>query len=369
MNPPDRICSRCIMDTTDQDIEFDENGYCNHCRSYYRHIEDLERKGTYAPEKLSRIVEIIKEKGRGKEYDSILGVSGGVDSSFTAYYAHKLGLRPLLVHFDNGWNSEVSVKNIENIGKRLQYDLITYVIDWEEFKDLQRSFFSASVVDIEMLTDHAIMATMFRLAKEKGIHYVLSGENVATEFIMPPSWLYHKKDIRNIKGIHKRFGIQKIVNFPIFGIFDLLVSRFFRNMVYVTLLNYIDYNKTEAIRILEDEIGWRYYGGKHYESVFTKFYQAHILPHKFKIDKRKAHLSNLICSGQITRDAALAELNKALYDPVELQRDKEYVLKKLDYSESEFDQLMAAPPKSHLDYPNSMWLINLGRCIKKRFET
>ncbi len=369
MNQNHKRCNRCVMDTTDPDIDFDEKGHCSHCRSYFEHIKALKEKNTYAPAHLENIVQRIKENGRGKDYDSILGVSGGIDSSFTAYYAKKLGLHPLLVHFDNGWNSELSVKNIENIVKKLKFDLYTYVIDWEEFKDLQRSFIKASVVDIEMLTDHAIMATMFKLAKENKIKYVLSGENIATEYIMPKSWLYHKKDIRNIKGIQKIYGNKRIIKFPIFGLSGLILSRFIAKIEYVTILNYIGYNKNEAIRILQNEIDWRYYGGKHYESVFTKFYQAYILPVKFKIDKRRAHLSNLICSGQITRNEALEELNKELYDTTELIQEKEYVIKKLDFLEKEFDQHMRMPPISHLDYPNSMWLINVGRKVRKLFDT
>jgi len=354
------------MDTSDPDIEFDEKEFCNHCTSYFDHIKVLKETNQYSAEKLEETVKTIKREGEGKEYDSILGVSGGIDSSYTAYFAKKLGLRPLLIHFDNGWNSELSVKNIENLVRKLDFDLNTYVIDWEEFKDLQRSFFSASVVDIEMLTDHAIMATMFRLAKKHKIKYVLSGENIATEFILPKTWMYIIKDIKNIRGIHKIFGSKKLKSFPIFGIYELILYRYLYRLDYVKILNYIDYKKDDAIGIMEQELDWKYYGGKHYESIFTKFFQAYFLPKKFDIDKRKAHLSNLICSGQLTRDDALAEMKKELYDPVELDQDREYVLKKLGFSKAEFERIMAEAPKSHLDYPNSKWLIDIGRKIKNR---
>jgi len=363
-----RICTRCIMDTSDVDIEFDEKGLCNHCRSYFDHIKVLKETNEYSAEKLEETVEIIKREGEGKEYDSILGVSGGIDSSYTAYYAKKLELRPLLVHFDNGWNSELSVKNIENLVRKIGFDLYTYVIDWEEFKDLQRSFFEASVMDIEMLTDHAIMATMFRLAKRHKIKYVLSGENIATEFILPKTWMYIIKDIKNIRGIHKQFGSRKLKDFPIFGIYEMILYRYIHRLEYVKVLNFIDFKKDDAIRVMETELDWKYYGGKHHESIFTKFFQAHILPTKFGIDKRIAHLSNLICSGQISRKEALEEMEKALYDHLELVQDKEYVIKKLGFAESEFDRIMAEPPKSHLDYPNSKWLIETGRKFREFFD-
>ena len=355
------------MDTSDPDIEFDEKGYCNHCRAYFEHVARLNETNEFSGEQLTEVVETIKQENRGQEYDCILGVSGGIDSSFTAYNAKKFGLRPLLVHFDNGWNSELSVKNIENLVRKLDFDLYTYVIDWEEFKDLQRSFILASVVDIEMLTDHAIMATMFRLARKHKIKYVLSGENIATEFILPKTWMYIIKDTKNIKGIHKQFGDLKLESFPIFGIYELILYRYIYRLDYVKLLNYIDYRKDDAIGIMEKELDWKYYGGKHYESIFTKFFQAYILPKKFGIDKRKAHLSNLICSGQLTRDIALEDMEKELYDPVELEQDKAYVIKKLGFSEDEFGRIMKAASKSHLDYPNGKWLIDAGRRVKTMF--
>ena len=355
------------MDTTDPNIEFDEDGFCNHCRSYSDCITMLGETGEYSTENHDAVVKAIKRSGQGREYDSILGVSGGIDSSYTAYHAKKLGLRPLLVHFDNGWNSELSVKNIENLVRKLEFDLYTYVIDWEEFKDLQRSFILASVVDIEMLTDHAIMATMFRLAKKHKIKYVLSGENIATEFILPKTWMYVIKDIKNIRGIHRIFGSRKLKSFPIFGIYELVLYRYIYRLEYVKLLNYIDYRKDDAIAIMEKELDWSYYGGKHYESMFTKFFQAYILPKKFSIDKRKAHLSNLICSGQLTRDSALEAMKKNLYDPVELEQDKAYIIKKLGFTETELERIMEEAPKSHLDYPNSKFLIDAGRKIKAMF--
>lgn len=344
------------MDTTDRDIEFDEHGVCNYCRYYDEVASKNLFLGEEGKKKLNQIVDEIKEYGKNKDYDCLLGLSGGVDSSFVAYYAKKLGLRALVVHLDNGWNSETSVRNIENIVSKLDFDLYTYVIDWDEFKDLQLSFLKASVIDIEMVSDHAIRSTLFRVSKEKKIKYILRGGNVATEAILPWSWRYLKQDIRNIKGIHKIFGRKKIKTFPKHGLATLLMAKYSKRYRFIDLLNYIDYDRSRAIDILKKELDWKYYGKKHYESIITKFYQGYILPTKFNVDKRKCHFSSLICSGQMTREQALEELKKPVYDPDEQQNDKEYVVKKLGLTGEEFENLMKLPVKSHLDYPNNQWI-------------
>ena len=352
-----RICNRCIMDTTDPYIAFDRNGICNHCREYEERARRNLLDGQEGESRLKEIVHSIKLSGKGRKYDCILGLSGGTDSSFVAYHAHRLGLRSLAVHFDNGWNSEISIKNIENIVQRLDMDLYTYTVDWDEFKDLQLSFLKASVPDIEMLTDHAIMATIYKTAKKRGIRYVLGGTNFITEGIMPETWLFAKWDIGHIKAIQKRFGERIMGSFPSYGLWYLLIGRrHVQRLRYVEILNYIDYNKEEAKKVLQRDLGWKDYGGKHYESIFTKFYQAYILPTKFNIDKRKAHLSALICSGQITREQALEEIKKPLYTTKDLIEDKEYVLTKLGLNEEDFEAIMKLPIKSHLDYPNSQWI-------------
>lgn len=360
-----RICSRCIMDTSDPDIEFDENGVCNHCMTYDKIIKE---RLLPSPEREKRLEEIIirmKKNGKNKTYDCIIGLSGGLDSSYVAYLANKLGLRLLGVHLDNGWNSEVSVKNIENIVKKLEIDLYTCVIDWEEFKDLQRSFFKASVVDIEMLTDHAIIALLYRLADEKKIKYILSGCNIVTEAIMPKSWFHRKSDLRNIKAIQKKFGTRKIKTLPTASTFEINFYRFIKGIKTVYLLNYITYAKDEAIATLGKELGWKHYGLKHCESIFTKFYQNYILPVKFNIDKRRAHYSNLICSGQMTREEALKVIAEDSYPSAELAKDKEYVLKKLDFSEGEFEEIMELPIKSHCNYATDQILYNAMTKIKR----
>jgi N-acetyl sugar amidotransferase len=349
-----KTCSLTIMDSSDPDITFDQNGVSNHVKSYQLACDKFLIPASEREEKLKQILFEIKKEGFGKEYDCIIGLSGGADSSYVAYLMKDFGLRPLAIHVDNGWNSELAVNNIENIVKKLNYDLFTYVIDWEEFKDLQLSFLKAGVVDIEMLTDNAIVVLIDQLARKYKIKYFISGTNVATEAIMPKSWFYnYKYDSLNIKSIHKRFGrLKKTQSYPILNFFGYIKKRYFPGIRTVSLLNYVDYDKKEAINILEKEIGWRDYGGKHWESKFTQFYQTYILPYKFNIDKRRAFLSCLILSGQITRTEALAEINKEIYPIEKLREDKEFIIKKFNLSETDFDDIINAKPQSHYDYPS-----------------
>lgn len=351
-----QMCKRCVMDTTDPDIVFDENGICNHCKDYFEKEKKFVFKSEDGKKKLEEIVNKIKEDGKNKKHDCLLGVSGGTDSSYVAYLAKKFGLRVLLIHLDNEWNSEIANKNIKSIVEKTNFDTYTFKVDWGEFRDLQLAYLKASVVDIEVVTDHAITATIYNVADKKGIKYILSGNNVVTEGIMPRSWLYRKNDLRNLKAIHKKFGNVKLKTYPTMSRFKWLYYRFLKRIHFIPLLNYADYNKKEAKNILRGEFGWRDYGGKHHESNFTKFYQTYILPTKFNIDKRKAHLSTLICSGQITREEALKELEKPLYEKHELERDKKYVLQKIGLSEKEFEDLMKLPIKKHQEYGTDTWI-------------
>lgn len=346
-----RMCTRCVMDTSDPHIEFDDNGVCNHCRDHVAKVAMIPASQPDADERLAEVVARVKQRATG-DYDSIVGLSGGVDSSYVAYQAVKLGLKPLAVHFDNGWNSELAVQNIERIVKKLDLDLMTFVIDWDEFRDIQRSFFKADVIDIEMVTDHAIFASMFNLANQHGIKTILSGTNAATESIMPTSWQHFKFDLLNLKSIHRRFGAVPIRYYPTISIWRMGWQNIVRKTKSVSILNFLNYSKSAAIRTLEQELGWRYYGGKHYESIFTKFYQAHILPTKFGVDKRHIHLSDLIMNGEISREEALAELALPLYAPADLEQDKDYVCKKLGFSREEFEDYLARPPVSHFAYPS-----------------
>lgn len=348
-------CSISVMDTiADPDIEFDEKGICN----YYYEYKEAEAKhvitGESGKQKLEALAEQIRAEGRGKEYDCIMGLSGGVDSTYIAWLAKKLNLRPLAIHFDNGWNSELAVMNIENIVSRLGFDLYTNVINWEEFRDLQIAYLKASVVDIEAITDHAIFASMYRLAGERNIKYILSGTNVQTENTLPPSWIHSKSDHINIKAIHKAYGSTPLKTFPFM---DAKVKRYYqqaKGIRSVSMLNYVDYDKKNVKALIQKELGWRDYGGKHYESIWTRFYQGYILPNKFHIDKRKAHLSDLIFGGQITKAEALEELKKPVYDPDQFKVDYDFVLKKLGLSEAEFQAIMNTPRRSHYDFDYEM---------------
>lgn len=346
-----RQCSVSVLDTDDDpQMRFDENGRCHYYHDYMRAVEEHVLAGAEGQAALSRVVDRIRNDGRGKPYDCVMGVSGGVDSTYLALLARELGLRPLAVHFDNGWNSELAVSNIEHIVTRLGLDLHTYVVDWSEFADLQRAYLKASVVDIEVVTDHAIFATLYRVAARRGIAHILSGANVVTEQVLPPHWIYAKTDHVNIRAIHRAFGTVPLRTYPFM---DWRVKKYHqvvRRIRSHALLNVVPYDKAAVTRLIEDRLGWRDYGGKHYESIFTRFYQGYILPVKFGIDKRKAHLSNLIFSGQRTKQEALAELARPAYDPELRERDRQFVLKKLGLSAAEFDAMMAAPPRAHREF-------------------
>ncbi|WP_439565179.1 N-acetyl sugar amidotransferase [Microcella sp.] len=366
---PFQMCTRTVMDTTDPEITFDESGVSSHALLYDRTMKatvDAANAGERADE-LAAVVERIKKAGRGKPYDCVIGISGGVDSTYLVLQAVKLGLRPLAVHFDSGWNSELAVGNIENIVSRLGLDLFTDVVDWREMKDLQLSFFKASVANCDIPTDHAFPAVAYRQAAKYGIRYILSGHNLATESILPQSWGYNAADAKHVKAIQKRFGSVKLATYPVLGIF----KRYFwygyiRPITTVQLLNYMPYIKADAKQAIADELGWRDYGGKHYESVFTRYFQGSYLPKKFGFDKRKAHLSSLILSGQLTREQALAELAEPDY-PADLERqDHEFIAKKLGLSVAQFDEIIARPPVDHLEYPNSKWLFELLLSLSTR---
>ena len=301
-------------------------------------------------ENLTRLITKIKEEGATKKYDCVVGVSGGLDSAYLVYKLVKLGVRPIAVHFDNGWNSETATQNIETLLKKLNVDLYTYVCDWEEFKDLQLSFLKAGVVDIELVTDHAISATMYDAAKKFNTKYIFQGHNQSSEFILPETWIHWKNDALNIKSIHEKYGSVSLKTLPVLTFFKEYYHLKYRKTNYIYLLDYIDYNKKEAEKILKENCGWKNYGGKHNESIFTRFYQNYILPKKFNIDKRKAHLSSLICSSQITREEALEELKTKCWETEETKQDKAYVLKKLGVSEAIFDAWMQETPVSHFDF-------------------
>lgn len=346
-----RECSHCVLDTHDDpEMTFDQEGVCSYCQNYKKHEGEYVKKGRRGLEELKKIVEKIKSDGARKPYDCIIGLSGGVDSSYLALKAKEFGLRPLAVHFDNGWNSELAVNNIENIVSKLNFDLHTVVIDWDEFRDLQLAFLRASVVDIELITDHAIFASLYKIALEQDVKYILSGVNYVTEAILPEPWVHDKRDHIHIKAISTQFGKIPLKKFPLFDT-NLKFCISWKGVTSVPVLNYLEYIKSDVKKEIIQKLNWRDYGGKHYESVFTRFYQGYILPVKFGIDKRKAHLSTLINSGQINRNSALLELESPIY-PEDLRKsDFDFVLKKLGLSVEDFQQIMNLPIKKHRDYP------------------
>lgn len=345
------------MDTSDPDIVFNDAGVCNHCLRYeslksHRIVPSAERES-----KLRELVAQIKSRGQGNEYDCIIGVSGGVDSTYVAYLAKSLGLRPLAIHFDNGWNSELAVANIENTLKTLDIDLITYVIDWEIFRDLQIAFLKSSTPDGEIPTDHAINALLFQEAAKRGIRTIINGMNFATESMAVKSWAYGHSDWTYIKDVQRRYGTRKLTGFPHFSLFALAYYVFIRRIKVVSILNYVDYNKEKVMELIQTQLGWRYYGGKHYESVYTRFFQSYVLVRKFGIDKRRGHLSDLINSGQLTRDSALKEIETPVCDPSLQQEDLAFVSKKFGMSLAEFESVMQLPPQTFRSFKNQDRLI------------
>ena len=354
-----RICKKTVMDTiADPDISFDEIGVCNYVKEHAEKVRLRVPAEDLAERLVREKVDIIKKEGRGKEYDSIVGVSGGVDSTYTAYISRKFGLRPLAVHVDNGWNSELAVGNIEKVLRKLDIDLVTKVLDWDEFKDIQLSFLKASVPDGEIPTDHAIYAVLYKTAAEFNIRYILMGSNMRTEGIMPKSWASGHLDWKYIRGVHKKFGRERLKTFPKITLKDLAYYIFLRGIKKFAILDYVPYSKKEAMSVLLNELGWLDYGGKHFESVYTRFFQGYILPEKFNIDKRKCHLSNLIISGDITRKEALEELKKPPYgDEKMLKEDMKFVIKKFGLTEDDFDSIMNLKTLSIYDYPNNIDLI------------
>jgi N-acetyl sugar amidotransferase len=350
-----QICSRCILDSSIPDIVFDEEGECNYCK-----LHDISTKqqplDETAQKRLNELVDEIKAKGKNKTYDCIVGVSGGADSTYTLYLAKKLGLRPLAVHFDNGWNTETSVSNIKNATDRLGIDLHTVVADWEEFKDLQTAFLKASTPDVEIPTDEAILAVLWRIAAKEGLHYVVHGHNFRTEGKIPIVWSYG--DWRYIKNVYKKFGKnKKLKNYPRLSLLDYIYYCLIRRIKDIRLLNFIDYDEETVREILVKELGWQDYGLKHHESTYTRFSLAYYLPKKFNIDKRKIHFAALVRSGKISRDKALEEIRKPPISEEVAKEDVEYVIHKLGLTEEEFQQLLAAEPKTFLDYPTYYPLI------------
>jgi len=340
------------MDTTDPDIIFNDNGECNHCTEFIEKRSHHHYQGSKSDAELDALLSRMKKDGKGKEYDCIVGLSGGIDSSYAAHICRQHGLRVLGVHMDNGWNSEEAVQNIKNIAKKLNVDYESYVLDWEEFKDLQLAFLKASVPEADTPTDIAILAALHKVAAKYKVHYIISGGNFATEGILPKCWHYNAKDLTYFNHIQHKFGTVKLKKFPTFGFMKEMYYKMIRRIKMIYLLNYVPYEKEKAMDLLKKELDWKYYGGKHYESKYTGFIQAYYLYVKFGIDYRRATFSSQICTGEVTRDEAIEVLKTKPFDDEKITEEKKYIAKKLGVSLDEFEKILHFPPKLYRDYPN-----------------
>ncbi len=353
-----RICKVCVMDDSNPMIVFDERGQCNCCRDAYARRDHEWWPDGRGETKMDALVTLLKAEGRGRDYDAMVGLSGGIDSAYLAHLMKtRYDLRLLAVHVDGGWNSAPAVRNIESIVRKLDIDLHTYVVEWQEMRDLQLAFLRAGVLNQDIPQDHAFFATLYRTAARFGLRHFLSGVNYASESVVPPAWGYPSMDGTHVRGVHSRFGRRPLATFPIMGLTEFLwTTRVRRSLTKHKPLDFIPYDKEAAKVELTREYGWLDYGGKHSESRFTKFYQETYLPRKYGFDKRRLHLSSLIVSGQLSRDTALEELSHPIADSVQLKRDVKFVAKKLGITPGELEGLIDAPPVPHETYPNDQVL-------------
>ena len=348
-----QICSRCVMDTSDHQISFDKNGVCNHCSEFDSNTSKRWFPNDEGQVRLDASFDTIRRSGQNSEYDCIIGLSGGVDSSYLALVMKDFDLRPLVVHVDAGWNSELAVFNIEQIVKHCGYDLHTHVMDWREIRDLQLAYLKAGVANQDVPQDHAFFATLYHYAVQNNIKYVISGGNIATESVFPMSWHHSAMDSINLRAIHRKFGSRPLIQYKTISFFEYyFYYPFVKGMTVVRPLNFMPFNKGHALKELKEKVGYKEYGRKHGESRFTKFFQNYYLPEKFNQDKRRPHLASQILSGEVTRDEAFAELKKPLYDDLELREDTLFVAKKLGITPEELDYLIKADSHNYTEYAN-----------------
>lgn len=363
-----RRCVRCVIDTSDPKIFFNKEGVCNHCLEFDTVTSKRWFPNEVGARKLKKLIDSVKKQNGNGDHNCIVGLSGGVDSSYLALKLFEWGLSPLVVHVDAGWNSELAVANIETIVKHCGFDLHTHVVDWGEMRDLQLAYFRSNVANQDVPQDHIFAASVYKFAVQNNIKTVFSGGNIATESIFPDAWHHAPMDVINLRAIHKRYGEKKLKSFLTVSFFEYYIKLPYINRLKVARpLNLIPYTKEGAIAELEN-IGWRAYGRKHGESLFTKFFQNYYLPEKHGFDKRLPHLSSLIVSGQVTREEALKELEKPLYEPLELQNDIKYFCKKLGIERSEYDEIMRSPTHHYTDFKNWDSRYHLMKRIQKLVE-
>lgn len=358
-----QMCSNCVMDTTDPKASFDDKGYCRYCQNFYANIQPNWDTGEKGWKEIEAVAAKIRKEGEGKEFDCIMGMSGGLDSSYLTHVATEmLGLRPLVFHVDAGWNSQIAVNNIEMLVDKLGLDLYTEVINWEEMRDLQLAFFKSGVIHLDTPQDHAFFATMYNFANKHGIKYILNGGNYSTECVDNPlDWHYHASDLVQLRDIHNQFGTRPLKSFPLANILTYKIYyRYVKGVQVVRPLNYVPYIKKDAIKLLSEKYGWQEYPQKHFESRFTKFYEGYWKPKRFAIDVRKAQFSSLILSGQMTREEAVEELAKPPWDEETIKDDFEYIATKLGISVDELQQYFDMPRKTHRDYKNQQWIFDIG---------
>lgn len=366
---PYQICSHCVMDTSDMDIAFDATGRCNHCRDFEKTLSQPRYSKDDAQAKLNDLISQIKAKGKGKKYDCLIGISGGVDSCYTAYLCHQWGLRPLLMHMDNGWNSDIAVKNVKKIVDKLGLDYVSYVLDWREFREIQLGFLKSSLVDLELPTDLAIPASLYKTAAKIGIQYIVSGGNYSGEGILPLTWGYHVlKDEKLYRHIVRNYANVKIKKVPVVGLKGEIYYKFVKGIKTVYPLNLIDYNKDEAREFLKTEFDWQDYGGKHHESKITGFWQSYVMPTKYNMDYRRATYSSQIVSGQLSREEALERLNALPYNSEKIEQDKEYIAKKYGITIEELAQYLALSPKTYKNFPNDKKKIEWFYAMYKKLK-
>lgn len=354
-----RVCTRCVMDESDKNIHFDENGICNYCNNAEKLLNTRWFPNELGESKLKTLITQIKKSGEGDNYDCVIGLSGGVDSSYLLHLATKVwGLRVLAVHVNAGWNSETAESNIEKLVNALNVDLYTYVVDWEEMRNLQLAYLKSGVTNQDIPQDHVFFAQLYKRAASERIQFILTGHNLATESIMPSSWGYNAMDSKQLKYIYKKFGNGNLNSYTTISLFERIYLTLVLKQKVAKPLDFIKYDKEKSKEFLKVEYNWQDYGVKHGESIFTRFYQNYWLPERYGLDKRRPHLSSMILTGFLSRTAALKILEEPLYDAHLLKLDKEYICNKLEISENEFNSFIKSEKVDHSDYPSSEYFIN-----------